>query len=120
MEMIAHWVNDLFIWIGFGTLAGLIAKAILPGKDPGGTVATLCMGIGGTVIGSALFTMAWGSRIAPLSVVGFVAAICGSTLLLVSHRVLSGRLFKEQGTGVGVGTRKLNGRKRSVTVVTKE
>ena len=45
--------NDVLVWVGFGTLVGLLAKAIMPGRDPGGTVATLMMGIGGTVIGSA-------------------------------------------------------------------
>ena len=46
--------NDILTWIGFGTLTGLLAKAIMPGRDPGGTVATLMMGIGGTVIGAGL------------------------------------------------------------------
>jgi len=35
-------------WVGFGTIVGLMAKAIMPGRDPGGAVATLSMGVGGT------------------------------------------------------------------------
>ena len=31
-------INDILVWVGFGTLAGLLAKAIMPGRDPGGTV----------------------------------------------------------------------------------
>ena len=60
-------VNDILVWVGFGTLAGLLAKAIMPGRDPGGTVATLMMGIGGTVIGSGvLMFFTGGKRITPI------------------------------------------------------
>ncbi len=33
---IAHWMNDILTWIGFGTIVGLVAKGIMPGRDPGG------------------------------------------------------------------------------------
>ncbi|HBL46963.1 MAG TPA: transglycosylase, partial [Planctomycetaceae bacterium] len=42
-------VNEMLVWVGFGTLVGLAAKAIMPGKDPGGAVSTMLMGIGGSV-----------------------------------------------------------------------
>ena len=35
-----QWANDLLVWVGFCTLVGLMAKAIMPGRDPGGAVAT--------------------------------------------------------------------------------
>ena len=44
-------VNEMLVWVGFGTLVGLAAKAIMPGKDPGGAVSTMLMGIGGSVVG---------------------------------------------------------------------
>ncbi|MFP6668962.1 MAG: hypothetical protein VB876_16740 [Pirellulales bacterium] len=50
-EQFQQWANLILVWVGYGTLAGLLAKAIMPGRDPGGAVATLCMGIGGAVIG---------------------------------------------------------------------
>ena len=46
-----HLVNDVLVWIGFGTVIGLLAKGIMPGRDPGGAIATVLMGIGGTVLG---------------------------------------------------------------------
>src|SRR5258708_13315044 len=46
-----HLVNDILVWIGFGTVIGLLAKGIMPGRDPGGAIATVLMGIGGTVMG---------------------------------------------------------------------
>ncbi|HEY4760243.1 MAG TPA: hypothetical protein VIH42_06665 [Thermoguttaceae bacterium] len=47
-EQVQQWANTVLVWVGFGTLVGLLAKAIMPGRDPGGAVATLLMGIGGT------------------------------------------------------------------------
>ena len=35
------WIDHVLTWVGFGTVVGLLAKAIMPGRDPGGAVATL-------------------------------------------------------------------------------
>ena len=43
VEMSGQWAEIFLIWVGFGTLAGLAAKAIMPGRDPGGAVATRVM-----------------------------------------------------------------------------
>jgi hypothetical protein len=51
LKFAQQMAHDVLAWVGFGTLVGLLAKAIMPGKDPGGAVATLAMGIGGTVMG---------------------------------------------------------------------
>jgi uncharacterized membrane protein YeaQ/YmgE (transglycosylase-associated protein family) len=88
--------NDILTWIGFGTLTGLLAKAIMPGRDPGGTVATLMMGIGGTVIGSGIlmyFTDA--KRVTPISPLGFVVATAGAFILLAFYRIMGGYWFRE-------------------------
>jgi len=87
-----EWVHHLLTWIGFGTLAGLTAKAIMPGRDPGGAVATLCMGIGGTVIGcSLLMYFNGGQRISPLSPMGFVVGTGGAFVILAFARMLGVR-----------------------------
>ncbi len=91
--------NDVLVWVGFGTLVGLLAKAIMPGRDPGGTVATLMMGIGGTVIGCGLLSYFFqGERITPISPLGFVVGTAGAFLLLFFYRVLGGYIFREGGT----------------------
>ncbi len=41
------WGNLLLLWLGFGTIVGLVAKALMPGKDSGGPVATVLIGIVG-------------------------------------------------------------------------
>jgi uncharacterized membrane protein YeaQ/YmgE (transglycosylase-associated protein family) len=95
-EMAQQWANDLLVWIGFGTLAGLMAKAVMPGRDPGGAVATLMMGIGGTVIGCGTLTFfSGGHRITPISPLGFVVASAGAFVLLFFYRLLAGKYFRE-------------------------
>lgn len=95
-EVARQWANDVLVWIGFGTLAGLLAKAIMPGRDPGGAVATLAMGIGGVVIGCGSVTYFLdGPRVTPISPIGFLTATAGAFVLLFFYRLLSGRFFRE-------------------------
>ncbi|HTM55860.1 MAG TPA: GlsB/YeaQ/YmgE family stress response membrane protein [Pirellulales bacterium] len=103
---VQQWANDLLVWVGFGTLVGLMAKAIMPGRDPGGAVATLLMGIGGTVIGcGCMMYFTNGQRITPVSPMGFVVATVGAFVLLFFYRLLGGRFFYEGDRGVGVRVR---------------
>ena len=41
IEIVKNSLNELLRWVGFGTLTGLAAKAIMPGRDPGGAVGTM-------------------------------------------------------------------------------
>ncbi len=95
------WANDILVWVGFGTLVGLMAKAIMPGPDPGGAVITLAMGVGGTIIGcSALMYFSNGERVTPISPIGFCVATGGAFVLLFFYRLLGGRFFIEGDRGV--------------------
>ena len=96
------WVNDILVWIGFGTLVGLLAKAIMPGRDPGGAITTLAMGIGGVIIGCGAWTLfSHGPRITPVSPIGMVVATGGAFMLLFFYRLLGGRMIREgEGTVV--------------------
>jgi uncharacterized membrane protein YeaQ/YmgE (transglycosylase-associated protein family) len=98
-QLLSQWANDVLVWIGFGTVVGLVAKAIMPGRDPGGSIATLLMGIGGSVIGcGTLMYFYGGERITPISPLGFAVAAGGAFILLFFYRLLSGRLIHEGGT----------------------
>jgi len=98
--------NDVLVWVGFGTLVGLLAKAIMPGRDPGGTVATLMMGIGGTVIGCGILAYFYeGKRITPISPLGFLVGTAGAFILLFFYRLLGGYFFREGLTAPPPGTR---------------
>ena len=40
-----HWTNIVLIWIGFGIVAGLLARLLLPGREPAGAAGTLVIGV---------------------------------------------------------------------------
>jgi uncharacterized membrane protein YeaQ/YmgE (transglycosylase-associated protein family) len=95
-DQVQHWANLVLVWVGYGTLTGLLAKAIMPGRDPGGAVATLMMGIGGSVIGCGMLAFfSEKARVAPISPVGFLVATGGAFILLFFYRLLSGHFFVE-------------------------
>jgi uncharacterized membrane protein YeaQ/YmgE (transglycosylase-associated protein family) len=115
VETAQHWTNAVLVRIGFGTVVGLLAKAVMPGRDEGGPVATVLMGVGGSVVGSGLLALFWeGHRVAPTSLLGFAAATAGAFLLLFFHRLLRGSFFREEGTGTQPPPRP---RRRRVAVV---
>jgi uncharacterized membrane protein YeaQ/YmgE (transglycosylase-associated protein family) len=88
--------NDLLVWVGFGTLVGLLAKAIMPGRDPGGAVATLLMGIGGVVIGCGTLSFFYHEHhVTPISPIGFLVGTGGAFILLLFYRLLGGYFFRE-------------------------
>lgn len=83
-----HWVNVVLIWLGFGLVAGLLARAMVPGKHPVGPVATLVTGMLGSVIGLfALSHFLEGKAINPLSPGGLLAASAGAMVVLIVYRV---------------------------------
>lgn len=95
-QTMAQWANDVLVWVGYGTLVGLLAKAIMPGRDPGGAVATLAMGIGGSVIGCGTLAFFYeGHRVTPISPLGMAVATAGAFILLFFYRLLAGHWFIE-------------------------
>ncbi len=119
--------NEFLTWIGFGTLSGLAAKGIMPGRDPGGAVATLLMGVGGAVIGGGiLMYFTGGQKVQPISIAGFGVATGGAFVLLFFYRLLNGRLVTEaqDGNVLGnmTGNRRLlrRRRRRGTTIVVDE
>ncbi len=97
MEQAAH---DLLTWVGFGTLVGLAAKALMPGRDPGGAVGTMLMGIAGSLIGCGILLLFDTSyRVSPISPLGFCTGTAGSFLLLLFYRLLSNSYVVEAVDG---------------------
>lgn len=93
-----HWVNVVLIWVGFGTLAGMLARVILPHRQPSGPVLTLLLGIVGSLIGLFALSMVFGGRkLNPISPLGFLAATAAAFLLLLIYRVLHARILKGRG-----------------------
>jgi uncharacterized membrane protein YeaQ/YmgE (transglycosylase-associated protein family) len=90
MEMIAHFMHTGLEWIGFGTLVGLIASSVLPSRASIGALATVIIGILGTVVGAALLAFfVEGVHVTPISILGFLVALGGTGVLLLSYRIVA-------------------------------
>ena len=75
-------------WIIIGLIAGAIAKAIVPGRDPGGCLITILLGIGGAVLAGFLGQQLGWYRQGEGA--GFLAAIVGAVLILFVYRLIAG------------------------------
>ena len=83
-----QWINLVLIWIGFGTLAGLLATVIFPMRRSVGPFLAMVMGIVGSTLG--LLGLSWlfpGRPLNPISPLGFLAATIGAFVLLVLYRL---------------------------------
>jgi uncharacterized membrane protein YeaQ/YmgE (transglycosylase-associated protein family) len=73
-------------WIIFGIIVGAIAKLLMPGKDPGGFIVTMLLGIAGAMMGGFLGrALGW---YGPNDGAGFIMSLIGAILLLVVYRML--------------------------------
>ncbi len=80
---------DILGWIVFGLIVGVVAKLLMPGRDPGGLIVTVLLGIAGAVVGGYLGrTLGWYGADQPA---GFIVATLGAILLLVVYRLLAGK-----------------------------
>ena len=77
-----------FIWtLIIGLIVGAIAKFVMPGKDPGGIIVTILIGIAGALIAGFLGrSLGWYAEGQPA---GFLASIVGAILLLVIYRLFT-------------------------------
>lgn len=75
------------VWtIIIGLVVGLLAKFIMPGRDPGGFVITTLLGIGGALVANFLGSnLGW---YGPGEAAGFIASIVGALLLLFLYRMM--------------------------------
>ena len=76
-------------WMIFGLIVGAIAKLVMPGKDPGGIIVTMVLGIAGALIGGFLGrTLGW---YGPNDGAGFIMSLLGAVLLLWVYRMVVAR-----------------------------
>jgi len=81
----------IIAWIILGLVAGAIAKAILPGDDPGGIIVTLLIGMVGAVIGGLVAEwIGWEGLGSFFEIRTWILAIAGSLLLLAIFRMALG------------------------------
>ena len=76
-------------WIVFGLIVGALAKLVMPGRDPGGVVVTIILGIVGAVVGGFLGRAL--GMYGPGDPAGFIMSLVGAILLLAVYRMMIGR-----------------------------
>ena len=79
----------IIAWIVFGLIVGIIAKFLMPCRDPGGFIITALLGIAGALVGGFLGRMLglYGEG----DTAGYVMAVIGSIVLLVLYRMAASR-----------------------------
>ncbi|MDB9373031.1 GlsB/YeaQ/YmgE family stress response membrane protein [Nodularia sphaerocarpa] len=85
---------NIIAWIILGLIAGAIAKAIYPGRQGGGIIATMLLGIIGAVIGGTIVTLLETGRLqltaATFSIPGLIVAIIGAVVAIFLWGLLTG------------------------------
>jgi len=87
-----------------GLVAGALAKLIMPGKDPGGIIVTMILGVAGSFLAGFL-GRAVGMYRDPGSGPGIIASIIGALILLGIYRLASGRGLGRHDPRAGAGGR---------------
>ncbi|WP_404386257.1 GlsB/YeaQ/YmgE family stress response membrane protein [Caenispirillum salinarum] len=82
----------IIAWIVFGLIAGIVAKLLMPGRDPGGFIITILLGIAGALVGGFIArAIGIGAGVTGFNFGSFIIAVLGAILLLVIYRMVKGR-----------------------------
>jgi uncharacterized membrane protein YeaQ/YmgE (transglycosylase-associated protein family) len=76
-------------WIVVGLIAGLLARFLLPGDDPGGLILTTLIGMAGAVVGGVLIGVLGGAGATGFNVWSILVATLGAVMLLFVYRLLT-------------------------------
>lgn len=78
---------SIIAWIIFGLVAGIIAKLLMPGKDPGGFIVTALLGIAGAFVGGFIgSSLGLGGPVSGFNIGSMITAVLGAILLLIGYR----------------------------------
>ena len=78
-------------WIIFGLIAGVLAKWLMPGDDPGGFIMTIILGIVGAFVGGYVGTLLGLGTVDGFDIRSFFIAVLGALILLAGYRFISGK-----------------------------
>jgi uncharacterized membrane protein YeaQ/YmgE (transglycosylase-associated protein family) len=78
-------------WILLGLVAGAIAKALHPGRDPQGCIVTMIIGVIGAVLGGWIATMFGWGRVDGFNIYSILVATGGAVLALLIYNAIAGR-----------------------------
>jgi uncharacterized membrane protein YeaQ/YmgE (transglycosylase-associated protein family) len=81
----------ILTWIVFGLIAGIIAKLLTPGRDPGGCIITMLIGVAGAFVGGYLYELLTGrQQMMQFDFGSLAVAVIGAAILLVLYRLVAG------------------------------
>ncbi len=78
-------------WIVVGLVAGLLAKWIMPGEDPGGIIVTILVGMAGASVGGFVVSILGGAGATGFNVWSILVATLGAVILLAIYRLVARR-----------------------------
>ena len=78
----------ILTWIVLGLIAGALAKLVMPGKDPGGCIITVVIGIVGALLGGFLATLLGYGGVQEFNLYSVIVATVGAVLLLLIYRMV--------------------------------
>jgi uncharacterized membrane protein YeaQ/YmgE (transglycosylase-associated protein family) len=87
-------VESIVIWIIVGLIVGAIAKLLMPGRDPGGFIVTILLGIAGAFVGGWIgrqFGIGSSEGVTSFDLGSLGLAILGAIILLAIYRLIAGR-----------------------------
>lgn len=79
----------ILLWIVFGLIVGVLAKWVVPGRDPGGIIVTIALGIVGALIGGMIGTAIGFGGVSGFDIRSLLVAIAGTLLLLTGYRLMA-------------------------------
>lgn len=98
-----HALNVALIWIGFGAVAGVVARLVLPLRRPTGPAGTLVLGVLGSTVGLLAYSyLIDRGESNPIGPFGFIAAVIGTLLVLVAYQPFA--VWRESRTAAAAPT----------------
>jgi uncharacterized membrane protein YeaQ/YmgE (transglycosylase-associated protein family) len=82
-------IMSIIGWVLFGLVVGIVGKLLMPGRDPGGFIITILLGIAGALVGGFIGQSLGFYREGEPA--GFLMAVLGSIILLLIYRMFVGR-----------------------------
>jgi uncharacterized membrane protein YeaQ/YmgE (transglycosylase-associated protein family) len=79
------------VWIILGLVVGVIAKLLMPGKDPGGFIITIILGIAGAFVGGFIASKIGFGTVTGFDIRSLIIAVGGAVLLLIAYRMIKRR-----------------------------
>ena len=89
--LLAFNVFEPLLWIVLGLVCGILAKVLLPGRDPGGLLVTILIGMAGAMLGGWISTQLGFGSVTGFNLSSVIIATGGALVLLIAYRVIRGR-----------------------------